>query len=217
MKLFVWDLHGTLEQGNEDAVLELSNQILEKFGYSERFDEVTNKSLYGLKWYQYFEHLLPDASHEEHIALQEASFDLSNSSEGVAIIAKYIRPSRNAKKVLAKIAEVHEQIVISNTVPESLPMFIKALGLERYFGGPRAIAVNQHARDAKRTKVDALREFLDGQTFDEVIVIGDSGGDMELADATNGKGYLYAHDGLEFRSDKGHHKINNLADILVEV
>ena len=37
MKLFVWDLHGVLEKGNEIALLEISNIILKKFGYLEKF------------------------------------------------------------------------------------------------------------------------------------------------------------------------------------
>jgi len=59
MKLFIWDLHGTLEQGNERAAIDMSNQILERFGYRERFSDEDVFKLYGLKWFQYFEYLLP--------------------------------------------------------------------------------------------------------------------------------------------------------------
>jgi phosphoglycolate phosphatase-like HAD superfamily hydrolase len=217
MKLFVWDLHGTLEEGNENAVVELSNLILEKYHYSERFDSDLGKKLYGLRWYEYFEHLIPNESHERHLELQAASFDLSNSPEGTRIIASYIKPSRNAIKVLEAIETKHHQIVLSNTVPESLPMFLRALGMLQFFKDKRALAVNQHVREAKRTKIDALSEYLEGKDFEEIVVIGDSESDMTLAEAFEAKAYLYAHTKKPFRSKKGSYKINDLADVLIEV
>jgi phosphoglycolate phosphatase-like HAD superfamily hydrolase len=217
MKLFVWDLHGTLEQGNEDAVVELSNLVLDRFHYKERFDAAAGKKLYGLRWYEYFEYLLPRESHERHLELQAASFDLSNSLEGTKIVATYIKPSRNARKVLKAIDKKHYQIVLSNTVPESLPMFLKALNMLEFFDDKRALAVNQHVREAKRTKVDALKEYLAGQNFEEIVVIGDSESDMHLADAFNAKAYLYAHTGTQFRSEKGHYKINDLVELMPEI
>ena len=60
MKLFVWDFHGTLEKGNELAVLEISNLILKKHDYKERFLESQCRELYGEKWFEYFEYLLPN-------------------------------------------------------------------------------------------------------------------------------------------------------------
>ncbi|MDZ7786443.1 MAG: HAD family hydrolase [Candidatus Saccharibacteria bacterium] len=217
MKLFVWDLHGTLEQGNEDAVVELSNIILEKYGYSERLDIKLGKKLYGLRWHEYFEYLLPNEPHERHLELQATSFDLSNLPEGTKIIASYIKPSRNALQVLKAVEDKHHQIVLSNTVPESLPMFLKALNMLEFFDNNRALAVNQHTRESKRTKVDVLAEYTAEKNFEEIVVIGDSESDMALADAFNAKAYLYAHNGTPFRSEKGHYKINDLAELLSEI
>jgi phosphoglycolate phosphatase-like HAD superfamily hydrolase len=217
MKLFVWDLHGTLEQGNEGAVVELTNRVLEQYGYKERLDAAQGKKLYGLRWYEYFEHLLPPEPHERHLELQAAAFNLSNSVEGVKIIASYIKPSVNAMRVLRAIQGKHNQIVISNTVPESLPMFLKALGMLEFFADGQALAVNQHVREAKRTKIDVLKEYLASKNYEEIIVVGDSESDMYLADAFNAKAYLYAHNGTPFRSTQGHYKINDLAELLAEV
>jgi FMN phosphatase YigB (HAD superfamily) len=217
MKLFVWDLHGTLEQGNEDASIEISNRVLASFGYVQRFTDADSFRLYGLKWYQYFEFLLPDEPTDTHIALQAASFALSNSPEGIEIVTRHMKPSQNAIKALQGVARDHEQVLISNTVPESLPVYINALQLHDYFDGHNAIAVNQHARDAKRTKYDALSEYVRGKEFDGFIVIGDSATDMELAQQAGATGYLYAHVGYPFRSDLGDYKIHDLADVLREV
>ena len=45
MKLFVWGLHGTLEQGNEDAAIEVSNLALEQHGYKQRFKPEDSRTL----------------------------------------------------------------------------------------------------------------------------------------------------------------------------
>lgn len=217
MKLFVWDLHGTLEQGNEIAVVELSNKIASDFGYLERFTQADGQRLYGLRWYEYYEFLLPNESHETHIKLQEACFNYSNSADGAKLIAKYIKPSKHAIKILEKIGEKHEQIVLSNTVPESLPIFLRALNMLHFFPEGKAFAVNQHFKEAKRTKSDVMYDYLENKSFDELIVIGDSDKDMQLAEDISAKGYLYAHDGVEHRSSRGHHRINDLIELDKEI
>lgn len=42
MKLFIWDFHGVLEKGNDDAVVEITNLALRRHGYSR---ELTLKIL----------------------------------------------------------------------------------------------------------------------------------------------------------------------------
>jgi len=79
MKLFVWDFHGVLESGTENTVFEISNQVLEDFGYRERFTRQENHDLFGRKWYEYYEYLLPAQNHERHMSLQQASFVMSDS------------------------------------------------------------------------------------------------------------------------------------------
>jgi phosphoglycolate phosphatase-like HAD superfamily hydrolase len=217
MKLFVWDLHGTLEQGNEYAVIEISNKVLKDFGYTEQFSPKHTSQLYGLKWHEYFASLLPKESPGKHTELQAACFAFSNSPEGVATIARYMKPSENAIMVLAAIKKNHEQVLISNTVPESLPIFMSALGIQKYFAASHALAVNQHAREAKRTKEDALTDFMHGKNYDEIIVIGDSETDMRLARESGAKAYLYAHAGSPFRSESGDFKINDLKEVLREL
>lgn len=217
MKLFIWDLHGTLEQGNERAVVVMSNKILKDFGYSERFSDQDGNDLYGKRWYEYFEYLLPNVPHERHVELQAASFDYSNTVEGARLIAQYISPSKHALEILEEIARHHTQIVISNTVPESLPVYLGTLQMLEYFPEGRAFAVNQHTKEAKRTKADVARAYLAEYPADEIIVIGDSDGDMQLAHEIGAKSYLYVHNGMKFRSNRGHVKINDLAQLRQEI
>jgi phosphoglycolate phosphatase-like HAD superfamily hydrolase len=215
-KLFVWDLHGTLEQGNEEAVIELSNMALKQFGYKQRFLQENSRELYGLKWFEYFERLLPDEPHERHIELQVTSFALSDANP--EIIARHMKPAAHAHDVLATIAaSPHDQILISNTIPTAVPLFLGSLGMEHFFDQARAFSVNAHVKDAQRTKEDALTEYLADRHFDQVIVVGDSNTDLRLAKAHEATAYLYAHPGYAFRAEGGDFRINDLREVLKEI
>jgi len=74
-KLFVWDFHGTLEKGNENASRAITNNVLAKFGHKVRLSKHDAIKLYGKKWYEYYEYLLPNEPHEVHLTLQANSFD----------------------------------------------------------------------------------------------------------------------------------------------
>ena len=132
MKLFVWDFHGVLEQGNDRAVYEISNSVLKEFKYAKRFSMNDCERLNGLKWYQYFEEILPDLDHSEHLRLQERCFDISNNQP--EIVAKYIKATTHSHKVLRTLSQKHEQVLISNTKPRSLEMYLQATRLKGFYG-----------------------------------------------------------------------------------
>ena len=58
MKLFTWDLHGTLEYGNDRVVIDIGNQVLADHGYAQRFTYADSRALYGRPWTEYFRWLL---------------------------------------------------------------------------------------------------------------------------------------------------------------
>jgi phosphoglycolate phosphatase-like HAD superfamily hydrolase len=214
-KLFVWDFHGVLEKGNELAVLEISNQVLADHGYAERFTPEDNEMLYGRKWYQYFEFLLPATPHERHMELQQAAFAMSDDRPD--IIAAYVRPNDHAHEVLGQIARSHRQIVISNTKPSALRMFIRAAGLGNFFNDDNAFAVDLHVRDSHRSKNDVLSTYLNANQTRRVVTIGDSASDMELAKSTGGRKYLYAHPTRKFKDCDADYRINDLRQVLQEL
>jgi phosphoglycolate phosphatase-like HAD superfamily hydrolase len=190
MKLFVWDFHGVLEKDNEKAVIDISNQILAKAGYKERFTEEDNERLYGLKWYQYFEHLLPGLDAAEHLALQTACFEFAE--ENLDLIAGRIKPNDHAGEVLGHIAQSpHHQIVISNTRPADLVWFLDTVGISQWFDQAHIIGVNAH--QTHQSKLDALKAFLAGRHFDQIVVIGDSVNDLKLGRQVGAKTYFYKH------------------------
>lgn len=214
MKLFVWDFHGVLEKGTEGAVLEISNEILKQFGYSCRFTKGDIDKLYGLKWFEYFERLLPQESHERHLALQKCCFELSNANPEV--ITKHIQPNDHVYEVLDRIAQKHCQVLISNTTRESFRIFLDFVQITSYFPEDHVFAVNAHQQHT-RTKKAVLREFLKEKEFDDIIVISDSSSDKNLVSVAGGTFYLYSHPGRPFEDCDADYKIRDLRELLREI
>jgi len=217
MKLVVWDLHGTLEQGNERSVIDISNLVLAEFNYAQRFSYDDNPVLYGIKWYEYFSWLLPGDSHSRHLELQEACFKLSETRPDLQ--CRWMQPTPHAISVLTAVKAGHDQILISNTRPSSLAMFIKTLGYGKFFSPSNAFAVDAHTTEARLTKADVLAKYLadTNRSYDELLIVGDSPSDMKLRDVSGGITYLYAHPGLGFRPCDADFKIGDLREILQRI
>lgn len=220
MKLFVWDLHGVLEVGNDRAVVDISNEVLRRSGRRERFTYEDGIVLYGRKWYEYFEWLLPDTTHDHHLSLQDECFQLSECD--LAIQRHWLTPTANAWEVLETIGEKHHQILISNTRSGNLELFLKTLQLEKFFPSPCvALAVDGHTQNARRTKNDVLSDYLsarpDDEKYEQIIIIGDSPSDMRLRDVAGGVTYLYAHPEFSFRDCVADFKIRDLQAVLNHV
>lgn len=217
MKLFVWDFHGVLEKDNEKSVIEISNRVLEKLGYKERFSQENNLKLYGRKWYEYFEFLLPNEPHEKHLEIQQACIKLEEDEPH--IVDNNIKPNNYALEVLTTIAKSpHDQILISNMSDVALARFMGAINITHFFPKTKAFPCN--TRDGKKThtKIGMLKKYLRGKSFDSLVIIGDTIFDMEMAKATKDAiTYLYVHKYLKFPSATPTYKINDLRKILKEV
>lgn len=215
MKLFVWDFHGVLEKDNEKAVIDISNRVLANAGYAERFTEADNEKYYGLKWYQYFERLLPDQPGEEHLALQVACFTFAENN--LDILAKHIKPNDHAIEVLSEISKTnHQQIVISNTRQLDLIWFLESIDIKKFFDEDHIIGVNAHQTHA--SKVEALQAHLDSTTYDKIIVIGDSEDDLKLGKAVHAITYFYKHPHREHENtENADHIIKDLRSVLQEL
>lgn len=219
MKLFVWDFHGVLEKGNDEIVLEITNEALKQHDYSRRMTEQENHFLSGHRWHEYFSFLMPELEEEQCLKLQCTCIEISQGRWEV--IAKHIRLNDHADTVLESIHNSeHHQILISNTQPEGLDIFVKMVNIGRYFPLSHRFGVN--TRDQiKLTKQESLNRYLkDNDLFDTVVSIGDSPGDMALIHERidpKGIGYLYTHPGKEHRPTNCHYKINDLRMVLQEI
>lgn len=219
MKLFVWDFHGVLEKGNENAVIEMTNLALVLHGYTRQMTYKESELLYGKRWHEYFSYLLPEISLEECFKLQSTCFDIQHNNPD--IIDRHIQLNDHADSVLEAIHNSeHHQILISNTLSNALDNFIRMLGLEKYFPTTQRFGIDSHNQKTV-TKKTCLAEYLkEKDSFKKVVSIGDSPGDMALVDddlGLEGVGYLYTHPNREHRPAKCHHKIDDLRTVLQEI
>lgn len=217
MKLFVWDFHGVLEKGNDHGVVEISNAALKKHGYSRRMTMEEGELLAGRRWYEYFSYLLPDLEHQEYLNLQATCFGMSENQPEVW--TKYITLNDHAELVLQEIVKSgHTQILVSNTTPTALDLFIDAVGIRDYFPPTHRFGVDSHSQK-HTTKKDCLKNYLQDKHFPLGIVsIGDSPGDMSLIeDHPKGVGYLYTHPNRVHRESACHYKIHDLRAVLQEI
>jgi phosphoglycolate phosphatase-like HAD superfamily hydrolase len=210
-KFYVWDLHGTLEQGNEVAVIRLSNEVLADHGFRQRFQDDDAVRLYGLKWFEYFKDLLPDEQPEVWYKLQDACFERSENDVDIQLAS--VAPTPNSAEVLAAVGKKGIQVLLSNTRPETLPVFVDHLGLARFFDDDHRIAVDGHSLGG-RTKVDVMKEYLAGRHFDRIAVIGDSASDMKLGRAIGATCVLYNHPYLPRRDVDADVFTDDLRDVV---
>jgi FMN phosphatase YigB (HAD superfamily) len=217
MKLFVWDFHGVLENNNERAVLEITNRVLFENNFNYRLSSEQCQEFYGLKWFEYFMKLDNKLTLQRCLDLQEKCFQLSSNNP--EIVAKHIKRTPGAKKVLSEIHSHHKQILISNTDPVAIKMFIKSIKIDQFFTNENTYPVNSH-RDITKNKKGILSEFLSnhGSEFEELVTIGDSPGDIELSSLfPKSKSYLYSHPGRPYKDCQSDFKINNLLELLKEI
>lgn len=214
MKLFVWDFHGVLEKGMEGAVLEISNIALSDFGYAQRFTEEDITRLYGRRWFEYFEFLLPQVTRGKCLELQRFCFELSTSNP--RIVARHIQPNNHVHAVLSSIALKHDQILISNTSSKGLEFQLECIRVTPYFPKRKVFGINIHQNPMK-TKKDVLSEYLEGKEFDDVVVISDTPDDMNLVSIAGGTFYLYSHPDKPLREYVTGHTVHDLRELLREL
>lgn len=215
MKLFVWDFHGVLEKDNEHAVIDISNRVLKDLGYRQRISKEDNLKLYGKKWYEYFEYLLPKEPHKKHLEIQQACIAYEEANPN--IVGNSIKPNDHAIEVLEKIQKSgHDQILISNMSDVALVMFTNSIGITKYFP-KKAFACNSRTGNKIYTKHERFKDYLKDKKFDELIIIGDTPNDISLSEVAGGTTYLYTHPYLKFRDCNPTYKINDLREVLNEI
>lgn len=218
MKLFIWDFHGVLEKGNEDVVLEITNRALEMHGYSRRMTKQESEFLAGRLWRDYFAYLIPALDENDRLELQSTCVEITQNS--TEILAKHVKLNDNVEHVLESIqSSQHTQILISKTQPKILDIYVKLVGIEKYFPSTHRFGADSSVRNRK-TKKDCLHDFLSvSENFTEIISIGDSPGDMDLINVPGMKGtsYLYSYPSRTHCSVQCHYKIDDLRMVLQEI
>lgn len=217
MKLFVWDFHGVLEKNNEPAVTIITNVILEKFGYQERITDQVTAKLYGKKWYEYFEYLLPHEQNDRCMELQLACIKYGTAHP--EIVFDVIEVNDHAHQVLRQVqSSNHHQILMSNTNPQALENFVDSIDVRQFFKEDhQRYGVNASIERDRKSKAQTLQDYLQDRNFSELVTIGDSPGDVELTSILSGTSYLYSHPGKDFRECQADYRIRDLREVLREI
>ena len=214
-KLFVWDLHGTLEIGSEIGFANLLNLTLQQFGYSQRLEAADALLLHGKNMKEYLDHLLPDVILETKIAMQHRARKMAAAEP--SIILQSVEPTPYAHHVLAKIAERQVQALISNVSHDALTLYLEHVHISHYFP-EYAFALVQDPAAPSRTKQGVLETILASSVlYDSIVTIGDSCPDVSLTARIPITSYLFAHPDREFRECSATYKIRDLREVLREV
>lgn len=211
--LFVWDFHGVLEKDNVYAVKEVCDRVFKKFEIKKCVTIDKIKSLYGLKWANFYKNILLNTDDKTILEMVNYSIEI-----GVNAAKKHIKPMDGAKHVLKKIKEKnHENIIISNTKPEPLNSFVDFVGISELID--KCIGADAHDPKTKspKTKSKILRDYLEKNEFKKIIVIGDTEDDIKAGLDNNATTYLFSTDKKRTSITKAHNIISDLREILKEI
>jgi phosphoglycolate phosphatase-like HAD superfamily hydrolase len=204
--LFVWDFHGVLEKDNELAVHEVTNRVLEEFGYGERASHDDILRMYGLPWGEYFRLLVP--------GIEEGRVDemVSRCVElGRTAAMRYCRPRDHAFETLKKISEEgHSNILVSNTGQDDLQFFMGVVGVEPFVD--EAFGVGRKAT----SKADVIKVYASKRNPRKIVAIGDTEKDVEAGLVNGATTFLFNPDGKSVRT-KADHVITDLRKVLREL
>lgn len=212
-RLTVWDFHGVLEVGSPDVVVAIMNTVLESHGQAPAMTMEKCDAWYGQKLYQLFANLTPDLSHDEHLGFETAYRDLQKKKD---LVLARVRPAPHAHAVLEAIAEAGErQILITNTSPAGIRLYLEATDMTRYFHDGTLFPTN--IRGAQLTKDQVLAEYLKGKDFSLVTIVGDSPADMDMGVVVPGRKnlLLYTHPDKVPKQHPQARNISDLRDVLV--
>ena len=198
--LFAWDFHGVLEQDNEYAVLESTNQALLEHGYTVQATQQDIIELYGLPWGDYFRKLIPGIDDTSVKDLVTRCRELGRPAAGI-----HCKPRVHAHSTLKKIKEEgHTNIIVSNSTQSDLEFFMKIIGVNPYIHEAYGVRGNKH---------QAIKNHP-GE-YSKIIMIGDTENDILAGYMVNATTYLVQNG--DPRPTRAHHTITDLRKVLKEI
>jgi HAD superfamily hydrolase (TIGR01549 family) len=211
-KLFAFDFHGVLEKNNEYAVQELMKMTLRHFGFETHVSIEKVQAIYGKPWFDYMKHFAP-VSDSTAQAMVDKVLEIQAEN---GVVQRFIKPQDHAREVLGKIQEGgHRSIVVSNTYPEHISMFLNALQLGK-------LVHKNYGVDSKQgviSKEDILKRAAQEYDADSIVMIGDTEEDIQAGKAAGATTYLFinrANVNRKFTTEPDY-IIHDLRDVLVEL
>jgi len=209
--LYVWDFHGTLEKGNELAVREICQSVLEHYGYYRKVTLQEVLDLYGSSWGEYFKTLVPSLPIETARQMTEEAVMLSQK-----IASKYIQPMDHSLDTLLLLkVRGHTNIIVSNCRQYRITAFCESTGISPLLAAAIGISGSEAMleNDVIKTKAAHILKFANGRKFDRMFMIGDKETDVDAGLLAGAKTVLFNPRKANVDT-KAHHTITDLRDVL---
>lgn len=193
MKLFVWDFHGVLEEGNIAALVEFANLTLASFGIDRKISNIEATKWYGQSWYDYFKNAYPAGNDKLFRAMVKKVLAIQNRHWEV--VQKTIKPREHAMDVFSTIGrKKHQNVLLSNTHPKRIRKFTDELKMTDCF--ERILGINIHNRSRTQLKLEeikaeVLKRYLKNKQFEAVVAIGDKEHDVLAGKLCGATTYLF--------------------------
>lgn len=217
-KLFAWDFHGVLERGTEVGFASILKELANEYEIDKKITLEEVRKKYGVSVKEYLKHFFPEASGALIDEMRAYIATVQNQEH----IASFVTAAPNAKEVLNKIRKAgHKNIVITNSAPRHIKVWIKTVGLLDLFD--RVYALDKHYKglDTKPhlAKARAIKEFAKREKInrENIVVIGDRSTDVEAGLLAGGKVYQFARKGFPIDKTGAHYKVYDLRDVLREI
>lgn len=168
--LYVFDLHGTLIQGNEDAMYEILKKVFDEKNLKININKQKLEELMGSPLDEIFGFLSPNSSREEISHMVDRFRKLSPE-----ISPKYLKPIEGILELLMKIKESGNVVAVVTTAHEKLASkMIEWTGISKYVDELRGLGEG----DPIRFKTTCISDLKSKYDYEKVYMIGDKEEDM---------------------------------------
>ena len=204
MKCVIWDWNGTLFD-DLDLCLYCINRLLYNNGYKKLPTMEAYKKVFGFPIKDYYERAGFDFTKKPYTQLAHEYMDM------YLPMAKYAPLNKDAIKTLKTFKEMgYKQYILSATELSNLENQVSMFPIGQYFEKLLGIE-NVYAASKAALAHNFLKEHTD---IEEIIFIGDTYHDLEVANILNAKTFLYSGGHQIILPDAAYTVIDSLKEAL---
>ncbi len=205
MKYVIWDWNGTLFD-DLDLCLYCINRLLYNNGYKPLPTMEAYKKVFGFPIKDYYERAGFDFSQKPYEELAHEYMDM------YLPMAKYAPLNKEALHTLEAFGKMgYKQYILSATELSNLKAQVNMFPIAHYFEGLLGIE-NVYAASKAQLAHNFLAEHSD---IEEIIFIGDTYHDLEVAKILNAKAFLYSGGHQIIKPGEGYTVINSLRELYI--
>lgn len=203
MKYVIWDWNGTLFD-DLDLCLYCINRLLYNNGYKTLPTMEAYKKVFGFPIKDYYKRAGFDFSKKPYTELAHEYMDM------YLPMAKFAPLNKDAVSALEAFkAKGYKQYILSATELSNLKAQVSMFPIDKYFDGLLGIE-NVYAASKARLAHNFLEEHSD---IEEIIFIGDTYHDLEVAKILNAKTFLYNGGHQIIEPNENYTVINSLKEL----